>query len=243
MVERLVHTEEVTGSMPVSPTTTPAESVGVGSRLGLEPIRVYGRPPGYCHNVVTDRLCERPGCSDGASVAYGMQPEDLVFWLDQLDSSIVGISSGGLCQRHADTMVVPRSWTLDDRRDPDLHLFRPPAPVQSSRRARRTVSAAPTEVEQLAFGVAVDGAVGHDAAAVASAEEEPVPEPDVESGSASGDAAATNTEPAADAVSEPVEPWSPEFDSDDDLNGLLSAHSPLLARAFRGDHRARGQRG
>jgi hypothetical protein len=32
-------------------------------------------------------------------------------------------------------------------------------------------------------------------------------------------------------------PWTPTFDETDDLDGLLSARSPLLARAFRGDDR------
>jgi hypothetical protein len=31
----------------------------------------------------------------------------------------------------------------------------------------------------------------------------------------------------------------PEFDDDDDLDGLLDVESPLLARAFRGTDRAR----
>ena len=34
-------------------------------------------------------------------------------------------------------------------------------------------------------------------------------------------------------------PWTPTFDESDDLDGLLSARSPLLARAFRGDDRPR----
>jgi hypothetical protein len=33
--------------------------------------------------------------------------------------------------------------------------------------------------------------------------------------------------------------WTPNFDTDDDLGGLLSASSPLLARAFRGAERPR----
>ena len=63
------------------------------------------------------RLCERPGCSEPASVAYGMRAEDLVFWLDTLRADSYQ-SSGVLCQRHAESMVVPRHWTLDDLRDP-----------------------------------------------------------------------------------------------------------------------------
>jgi hypothetical protein len=33
--------------------------------------------------------------------------------------------------------------------------------------------------------------------------------------------------------------WNPEFDVDDDLDGVLAARSPLLARAFRGEDRRR----
>ena len=34
-------------------------------------------------------------------------------------------------------------------------------------------------------------------------------------------------------------PWLPTFDEGDDLDGVLSARSPLLARAFRGTDRPR----
>ena len=146
-----------------------------------------------------ERLCERPGCSDPASVGYGMVPEDLVFWLDV---TIVGddFGVGVLCRRHADSMVVPGGWTLDDRRDPELHLFRPPAGSAVGRRGRPRRPSTSGDTQQLRLG------------------EEP-PE----------------TAPAADDGAS--EPWSPSFDTDDDLDGLLSATSPLLARAFRGDGR------
>lgn len=65
------------------------------------------------------RLCERPGCSGEGSVSYGMVPEELVFWLE----SGVGEHARALCRRHADAMVVPRGWTLDDRRQPAPQLF------------------------------------------------------------------------------------------------------------------------
>jgi hypothetical protein len=170
-----------------------------------------------------ERLCERPGCSDRASVAYGMRAEDLVFWLDRLNDA-ASAGGGVLCQRHADTMVVPGSWTLDDRRDPDLHLFRPPAAVEQPRsRIRRTHGNDTREVEQLELGV------------------EPAPHPLTE-GATEDEGVA---EPSADVISDETdvvdEPqvWSPNFDTADDLGGLLSASSPLLARAFRGAGRPR----
>jgi hypothetical protein len=109
-------------------------------------------------------------------------------------------------------MVVPRGWTLDDLRDPELRLFRPPLPAPTIRsRAPRQARVAPG-VEQLELG----GARGVDA--------DPSADPGVE------------TPAADDIVEDPdpdVGPWTPSFDEADDLDGLLSARSPLLSRAFR----------
>jgi hypothetical protein len=172
------------------------------------------------------RLCERPGCSEVASVAYGMRPEDLVFWLDALSPSEGADGSdpsgrGALCRRHADSMVVPRNWTLDDLRDPDLHLFRPPSVERAARGTGRSRSSTrEPSGEQLALGVDPDP--------VEPAAVEPAPvEPAVVEPAA--------VEPASDA------PWTPSFDAADDLGGLLAARSPLLARAFRGSDRTDGR--
>jgi hypothetical protein len=72
------------------------------------------------------RLCERPGCSVPADVSYGFDAEQLVVWLDGFRVA-QGAKSGVLCRRHADAMVVPLGWMLDDRREPTPRLFRPPA--------------------------------------------------------------------------------------------------------------------
>jgi hypothetical protein len=113
-----------------------------------------------------------------------MRPSEMVFWLDHLgDAQAPGV----LCGRHADAIVVPRNWTLDDLRDPDLHLFRtPPATPQAGTRRRRTVDAVVVEALPL------------------------------------------------DEASAPVAAWTPSFDVADDLDGQLSATSPLQSRAFRG---------
>ena len=155
-----------------------------------------------------ERLCGRPGCSDRASVVYGMRAEDLVFWIDALPNPIEPGASV-LCLRHADSMVVPRWWTLDDLRDPELHLFRPPLPAPTVRtRASRVVRVPPgTEQLQLGDDVALD----------------------------EGRAASEIDVPDASDLADDVDagPWTPSFDEADDLDGLLSARSPLLARAFR----------
>lgn len=157
------------------------------------------------------RLCGRPGCSDAASVVYGMRAEDLVFWIDVLPDPLED-GAGVLCLRHADSMVVPRGWTLDDLRDPDLHLFRPPLPAPTLRTRTPRPSRGYATGEQLRL----------------REDDDPVPAP------------TTGGEPDRDRDPEPDAgpesgggPWTPSFDEADDLDGLLSARSPLLSRAFR----------
>ena len=129
-----------------------------------------------------------------------MVPEDLLFWLAPLADAPTP-DPNVLCRRHADAMVVPIGWTLDDRREEQPRLFKPrqaagaaaSAPATPTRRKKKVA-----EAEQLQ----IDGTG-----------EIPRPPPD------------------------PGQAWQPDFDHDDDLDGLLEVSSPLLARAFRGKHR------
>jgi hypothetical protein len=81
-----------------------------------------------------------------------MRAEDLVFWLDVLPDDVRDIQSA-LCARHANTMVVPRGWTLDDLRDPDLHLFRPPSADTNPRSGPHLAPRREPVGEQLRLGV------------------------------------------------------------------------------------------
>lgn len=170
------------------------------------------------------RLCERPGCSEPGAAAYGMLPIDLLFWVDHLDHRH-DADGRVLCRRHADAMVVPRGWTLDDRREPVPRLFRPPLarPVDGERPASRGSSrrvrsarAASTGSQQLELTPALEAA------------DTPV-----------------DVAPAVDTQVESVEVpvWKPSFDQGDDLDGLLEVRTPLLARAFTGAERPRGRDG
>ena len=64
------------------------------------------------------RLCERPGCSEVASIAYGFDVDRLLVWLAVRDPDGDPMRFGSLCLRHADALVVPQGWTLQDRRVP-----------------------------------------------------------------------------------------------------------------------------
>ncbi|TDT16770.1 hypothetical protein BDK89_2367 [Ilumatobacter fluminis] len=165
-----------------------------------------------------------------------MVPEDLLFWIAPLADSPVDEPSV-LCARHADAMVVPRGWTLDDRRESTLRLFKPrptePAPT-TPRRSTRRAAPADSRPEQLQ----IDGT---------GEISRPAELPDdivdtVPDGVHDGDhdTASTPADGSTEEASGPsADPWAPAFDHDDDLNGLLEVSSPLLSRAFRGTDRPR----
>jgi len=158
-----------------------------------------------------------------------MRAPDLVFWLDSLTDG-GDQRHGVLCRRHADSMVVPRNWTLDDIRDPDLHLFRPPPPAPTDTPARRK-SSRRSAADQLDLGFDIGAAAADDAHGPVGSDGDAEP-------AAASAADVTPVVAGSDGEDTP-DPWTPTFDSDDDLDGLLSARSPLLARAFRGDDRPR----
>jgi hypothetical protein len=175
------------------------------------------------------KLCERPGCSDVAAMSYGFDVDRLLVWLAPRDPDADPMRAGGLCLRHADAMVVPRGWTLDDRREPTPRLFRsPPLVPEPGKRGRPRPRRAPEgPVTQLPLPDAAAPAEPADPDPVADAESRTVAE-------VTGNP--SNTDPDATVAI----PWLPSLlDEEDDLGGLLDAHSPLLARAFRGTDRPR----
>ena len=69
------------------------------------------------------RLCERPGCGAPSDASYGIDRLNLVVWVDTA-AVAERETAGRLCRRHANALMVPRGWTLDDRRDPVPRLFK-----------------------------------------------------------------------------------------------------------------------
>ena len=133
---------------------------------------------------------------------YGIDADRLTVWIGPFDV-VVASRAGVLCRRHADAMVVPLGWMLDDRRDAVPRLFKTretPSPTRV--RAKRTRIQRRDETGQL---------------------ELPVLDEEIEE----------TTRDVGRAPSSPsTPPWKPVFDHTDDLGGLLTAESPLLSRAF-----------
>jgi len=145
-------------------------------------------------------------------MTYGFDAEHLMVWIDAYER-VNTDRAGVLCRRHADAMVVPLGWMLDDRRDPIPRLFKAPAQTPKSIPRRRSLSHRRDDTEQLELGADV-----------------------VVDEYAEGEELPAHTERPND---NDVLPWKPAFDQTDDLDGLLEATSPLLARAFGGQERRR----
>jgi hypothetical protein len=144
-------------------------------------------------------------------VRYGLEHEHLLVWLDALER-VPDDRGGVLCRRHADSMVVPIGWTLDDRRDPTPRLFRAPTPtVASASTIRRPRPAPAPVVVQLDLTSELD-------------------RPLIPEAGSDTDVGESNDDPTV---------WMPVFDQSDDLDGLLQPQTPLLARAFQQRDRRR----
>lgn len=112
----------------------------------------YRHRPRWARNLSdVARRCERPGCARDASVAFAFQADRQLVWLDHLaaerDTTAV---TGALCLEHADRMVVPLGWFLDDRRLARPQLFRIPgsgdATGGTARPRRRSASSTDFDV-------------------------------------------------------------------------------------------------
>jgi len=196
------------------------------------------------------KLCERPGCSNVAAMAYGFDVDRLLVWLAVRDPDGDPLRAGSLCKRHADAMVVPRGWTLDDRREAKPRLFRPPAdesppdaPPRRKRRPRAKAAAPPVEAvaplepapaEQPKMQRALAEPGPEVPAAPADAQGQSGLDAARTVAEVTGESSATEDPDATQAI-----PWLPTIDVEDDLGGVLAARSPLLARAFRGTDRKR----
>lgn len=152
--------------------------------------------------------CERPACAEPAAVAYGFDPSRGVAWLEVFVAT--DPHHGRLCRRHAEAMVVPQGWWLEDRRSAE-QLFTSPAanggaerPLRRPGRSRR-----PAVVVDLPL---------------------PPPAPAADAPVAAAAVDGASLPPPLPLVAVPA--WTPIFAADDDLGGVLNATSPLLSRAF-----------
>jgi hypothetical protein len=167
-------------------------------------------------------------------VVFGFQADRLIVWLDVVSPSDIDRARAGvLCRLHADAMVVPRGWTLDDRREPTPRLFRSTEPESTGEIPR------PTRPRRRHNDADADES-GPMPTLFDSAEPVVASPPVASEGLDAEVADAAHADADAEAADASVAtPWRPVFDGSDDLDGLLAAESPLLSRAFQGRRPAR----
>ena len=170
------------------------------------------------------RLCARAGCGAPASVTLRFQPTERQAWLVELDEHSAR-TQGDLCNRHAETLVLPRGWELHDERvdAPDVNGDTPVAKNTNGKGVRRV-------------------RVRRKAAAVGSADAESLPgfEPTAEAQAPAdevpvGEVPVDEVPVDEDASPKSAVPFMPNDDGEveEALGAILDARTPLLQRAFR----------
>ena len=172
------------------------------------------------------KLCERPGCGAPAEVSYGIDNASLTVWVDNR-AIHEREHAGRLCRRHADALVVPRGWTIDDRRQAIPQLFRvvdtpvePKAPQRtSSAETKPSASKSSSKREKRDDGPSLFETI--------EAELEEIERAKIE------DSVAVDAE-VVDPDETKAIPWSPRLvpTTDNDDNEQQPVYGRLLGRAF-----------
>jgi Protein of unknown function (DUF3499) len=157
------------------------------------------------------RVCARSDCSSPAAAILTYDRVAQTAYLFAVDDPTTR-SPGDLCERHLQRLVLPRSWCLDDRREPVARA--------GSALARTPRSTAKTARAKAGRKWAEVGPSLFDA---------PASEDATEAASVSAMTAVSSDEPES---TEPV--WMPHFGPDTELDDVLDAQTPLLRRAFGG---------
>lgn len=151
------------------------------------------------------KQCERPSCRELAVAAYFLDSSELLMTLENY-APVDGLQVNALCRRHADALVVPRGWRIEDKRENVPRLFPVTAPAEKPK----------------AKGAATKKADAKKPRAK-------LPRPSI------FDELKNDKNVEEDLEETKAIPWSPQFDHTDDLGGVLRPKGRLLSRAFNFD--------
>lgn len=173
------------------------------------------------------KQCERPSCRELAVAAYFLDSSELLMTLENY-APVDGLQVNALCRRHADALVVPRGWRIEDKRENVPRLFPVTAPAEKP----KAKGAAPKKADakkpraKLPRPSIFDELKNDKKAETVVADPVPVQPETVPSESIVDSDGLEETK----AI-----PWSPQFDHTDDLGGVLRPKGRLLSRAFNFD--------
>ena len=161
------------------------------------------------------KQCERPSCRELAVAAYFLDSSELLMTLENY-VPVDGMQVNGLCRRHADALVVPRGWRIEDKRENVPRLF----PVTPPAKKPKVATAKKAEAKK-------------------SRVKPPRPSifDELKNEKKSEEVATPTVDVAVEVELEETKaiPWSPQFDQTDDLGGVLRPKGRLLSRAFNFD--------
>ena len=183
----------------------------------------------YCLGM--SRHCERPGCSKVGEIIYEVDLRRLLVTIDFPDLNDL-TPMNLLCRRHADSLTVPKGWTIINNREEVQRLFSAPVTQQLTK-----------NISQKVFKrqkVSDFNESKKDQAVIENLFDLVIDEYELET--MSRETADISTEIAVDITAELAQlmdaheteamPWTPQFDRSGDLNGKLRARGRLLGRAF-----------
>ena len=185
------------------------------------------------------RHCERPGCSKVGEIIYEVDLRRLVVTIDfpdLNDASPVNL----LCRRHADSLTVPKGWTIINNREEVQRLFSAPVTQEvlknnSGKVVRRQKLSGfnedekdPAVISNL-FDLVIDDHV-FVTADHATVDASPSLTADI-TAEMTVDITAELAQ-LMDTQETQALPWTPRFDRSGDLDGKLRARGRLLGRAF-----------
>ena len=185
------------------------------------------------------RHCERPGCSKVGEIIYEVDLRRLVVTIDfpdLNDASPVNL----LCRRHADSLTVPKGWTIINNREEVQRLFSAPVTQEvlknDSRKVVRRQKVSdlnedekdPAVISNL-FDLVIDDHV-FVTADHATVDASPSLTADI-TAEMTVDITAELAQ-LMDTQESQALPWTPRFDRSGDLDGKLRARGRLLGRAF-----------
>ncbi len=183
--------------------------------------------------------CSRFQCGAPATARVAFDALGCMVWIDRFDAAgpldVSARGAGALCTRHADRLVPPRGWAVQDRRGPDLRLWseRPPErpAVTRAEHAAGSRAAAPAPVAVLEPPLPFDDPEPHSRSGT---------EPHSRSGTEPHSRPGTepHSRPGTEPVSRPGTRTEPDAaEEPDEIDRLLGTpSSPLLARAFNAAH-------
>ena len=161
------------------------------------------------------RHCERPGCSKVGEIIYEVDLRRLLVTIDFPDlNDLVPLNL--LCRRHADSLTVPKGWTIINNREEVQRLFSAPVTQQLTKNSSQKVIKRQkvsdfneSKKDQTDMANLFDSVIEENALDFTD-----------------------ELAQLMDAHETEAMPWTPQFDRSGDLNGKLRARGRLLGRAF-----------